>query len=115
MYIKLKKLWAKNLKKIYDWFFPYQIYYKLRDINFHFQKSADVIAKIPTILLSISYKGVKFIDAKTKKVICDHEIGNIFCACQDAQSMNFFAYITRDNQTAKHYCHVFNCRTAVSG
>lgn len=76
------------------------------------KKSADVIAKIPTILLSISYKGVKFIDAKTKKVICDHEIGNIFCACQDAQSMNFFAYITRDNQTAKHYCHVFNCRTA---
>nr|XP_022307379.1 uncharacterized protein LOC111113399 isoform X4 [Crassostrea virginica] len=76
------------------------------------QKSADVIAKIPTILLSISYKGVKFIDAKSKKVICDHEIGNIFCACQDAQSMNFFAYITRDNQTAKHYCHVFSCRTA---
>ncbi|XP_062614190.1 ankyrin repeat and sterile alpha motif domain-containing protein 1B-like isoform X3 [Saccostrea cucullata] len=76
------------------------------------QKSAEVIAKIPTILLSISYKGVKFIDAKSKKVICDHEIGNIFCACQDAQSMNFFAYITRDNQTSRHYCHVFSCRTA---
>ncbi|KAK3101537.1 hypothetical protein FSP39_004282 [Pinctada imbricata] len=74
------------------------------------KKSADVIAKIPTIMLSISYKGVKFIDAKTKKVICDHEIGNIFCACQDAESMNFFAYITRDNQTAQHYCHVFNVR-----
>lgn len=92
----------------------YPIYYMLKEIHAHFQKSADVIAKIPTILLSISYKGVKFIDAKTKKVICDHEIGNIFCACQDAQSMNFFAYITRDNQTAKHYCHVFNCRTSVS-
>ncbi|XP_055998045.1 ankyrin repeat and sterile alpha motif domain-containing protein 1B-like isoform X10 [Ostrea edulis] len=76
------------------------------------KKSADVIAKIPTILLSISFKGVKFIDAKSKKVICDHEIGNIFCACQDAHSMNFFAYITRDNQAAKHYCHVFSCRTA---
>ena len=48
-----------------------------------------------------------------QKVICDHEIGNIFCACQDAESMNFFAYITRDNQTAKHYCHVFNVRNPV--
>lgn len=76
------------------------------------QKSADVIAKIPTIMLSMSYRGVKFIDAKSKKVICDHEIGNIFCACQDAESMNFFAYITRDNQTGKHYCHVFNVRSA---
>ncbi|XP_052064614.1 ankyrin repeat and sterile alpha motif domain-containing protein 1B-like isoform X3 [Mytilus californianus] len=76
------------------------------------QKSADAIAKIPTIMLSISYRGVKFIDAKSKKVICDHEIVNIFCACQDAESMNFFAYITRDNETCKHYCHVFSVRTA---
>ena len=28
--------------------------------------------------------------------------------------MNFFAYITRDNETGKHYCHVFSVRTAVS-
>ncbi|XP_063399610.1 ankyrin repeat and SAM domain-containing protein 1A-like isoform X5 [Mytilus trossulus] len=76
------------------------------------KKSADAIAKIPTIMLSISYRGVKFIDAKSKKVICDHEIVNIFCACQDAESMNFFAYITRDNETCKHYCHVFSVRTA---
>ena len=31
-----------------------------------FQKSADSIAKVPTIVLSISYKGVKFIDAGSK-------------------------------------------------
>ncbi|XP_050410780.1 ankyrin repeat and SAM domain-containing protein 1A isoform X2 [Patella vulgata] len=75
------------------------------------KKSTDVIAKIPTIMLSISYRGVKFIDAKSKKVICDHEIANIFCACQDSEHMNFFAYITKDRETAKHYCHVFSVRS----
>ncbi|XP_069133089.1 ankyrin repeat and sterile alpha motif domain-containing protein 1B-like isoform X3 [Argopecten irradians] len=74
------------------------------------KKSADVIAKIPTIKLAISFRGVKFIDAKSERVICDHEIGNIFCACQDADSMNFFAYITRDNDN--HYCHVFSVKDA---
>ncbi|XP_021352919.1 ankyrin repeat and sterile alpha motif domain-containing protein 1B-like isoform X3 [Mizuhopecten yessoensis] len=74
------------------------------------KKSADVIAKIPTIKLAISFRGVKFIDAKSERVICDHEIGNIFCACQDADSMNFFAYITRDNEN--HYCHVFSVKDA---
>ncbi|ESO83277.1 hypothetical protein LOTGIDRAFT_82148, partial [Lottia gigantea] len=78
---------------------------------FLLQKSSDVIAKIPTIMLSISYRGVKFIDAKSKKVICDHEIANIFCACQDAEHLNFFAYITKDRETAKHYCHVFSVRS----
>ncbi|XP_046569449.1 ankyrin repeat and SAM domain-containing protein 1A-like isoform X4 [Haliotis rubra] len=75
------------------------------------QKSTDVIAKIPTIMLSISYRGVKFIDAKSKKVICDHEIANIFCACQDSEHLNFFAYITKDRETQKHYCHVFSVRS----
>ncbi|XP_060070026.1 uncharacterized protein LOC132550045 [Ylistrum balloti] len=74
------------------------------------EKSADVIAKIPIIKLAISFRGVKFIDAKSERVICDHEIGNIFCACQDADSMNFFAYITRDNDN--HYCHVFSVKDA---
>ncbi|KAL4224939.1 Ankyrin repeat and sterile alpha motif domain-containing protein 1B [Mactra antiquata] len=76
------------------------------------QKSADILAKIPIIMLSISYKGVKFIDAKSKKVICDHEIGNIFCACQDTDNLNFFAYITRDIQTGQHYCHVFSVKSS---
>ena len=49
-----------------------------------------------------------------QKVICDHEIGNIFCACQDTEDLRFFAYITRDIQTAKHYCHVFKVKSSVS-
>ncbi|XP_076471992.1 uncharacterized protein LOC143301522 isoform X2 [Babylonia areolata] len=75
------------------------------------QKSTEVISKIPTIMLSISYKGVKFIDAKSKRVICDHEIANIFCACQDGDHMNFFAYVTKDKETSRHYCHVFSVRS----
>ncbi|KAL3841322.1 hypothetical protein ACJMK2_019484, partial [Sinanodonta woodiana] len=75
------------------------------------KKTSDVISKIPSIMLSISFKGVKFIDAKSKHVICDHEIGNIFCACQDVESLNFFAYITRDVETANHYCHVFSVKS----
>ncbi|XP_053385251.1 ankyrin repeat and sterile alpha motif domain-containing protein 1B-like isoform X2 [Mercenaria mercenaria] len=76
------------------------------------KKSTDILAKIPVIMLSISYKGVKFIDAKSKKVICDHEIGNIFCACQDTDNLNFFAYITRDIETGQHYCHVFSVKSS---
>ncbi|XP_064635654.1 ankyrin repeat and sterile alpha motif domain-containing protein 1B-like isoform X3 [Lineus longissimus] len=75
------------------------------------QKATDQIAKVPMIMLSITFKGVKFIDAKTKKVICEHEIGNIFCACQDSDHLNFFAYITKDLATGKHYCHVFSVKT----
>ncbi|CAL1541469.1 unnamed protein product, partial [Lymnaea stagnalis] len=73
-------------------------------------KSSEVISKIPTIMLSISFKGVKFIDAASKKVVCDHEIANIFCACQDGEHMNFFAYITKDRENGKNYCHVFSVR-----
>ncbi|GFR73442.1 ankyrin repeat and sterile alpha motif domain-containing protein 1B, partial [Elysia marginata] len=75
------------------------------------KKSSAVISKIPTIMLSISFKGVKFIDAVSKKVVCDHEIANIFCACQDGEHMNFFAYITKDHQAGLHYCHVFSVRS----
>ncbi|GFO41662.1 ankyrin repeat and sterile alpha motif domain-containing protein 1b, partial [Plakobranchus ocellatus] len=78
------------------------------------KKSSAVISKIPTIMLSISFKGVKFIDAISKKVVCDHEIANIFCACQDSEHMNFFAYITKDRQANMHYCHVFSVRSRVS-
>ncbi|XP_076451066.1 uncharacterized protein LOC143286967 isoform X2 [Babylonia areolata] len=74
------------------------------------KKSTEVLNKIPTIMLSISYKGVKFIDGKSKKVVCDHEIANIFCACQDGEHMNFFAYVTKDKETSRHYCHVFSVR-----
>lgn len=72
-----------------------------------FKRSTENITRVPNIILSISYRGVKFIDEKSKKVICEHEIGNIFCACQDGDSLNYFAYITRDLESDKHYCHVF--------
>ncbi|GIY05134.1 ankyrin repeat and sterile alpha motif domain-containing protein 1B [Caerostris extrusa] len=63
--------------------------------------------KIPNVILSISHTGVKFIDAQAKKLVCEHEIRNIHCACQDADDLNHFAYITKEHQTANHYCHVF--------
>jgi len=71
------------------------------------KKSSDNILKVPQVILSISYTGVKFIDANSKRVICEHEIGNIFCACQDGDDLNYFAYITKDLDTDRHYCHVF--------
>ncbi|XP_046394168.1 uncharacterized protein LOC124161944 isoform X2 [Ischnura elegans] len=61
----------------------------------------------PEILLSISYSGVKFLNSATKDVVCEHEIRNIHCACQDADDLTHFAYITKDHQSRDHYCHVF--------
>lgn len=40
--------------------------------------------------------------------ICEHEIRNINCACQDADDLSHFAYITKDSDNDTHYCHVFN-------
>lgn len=48
-----------------------------------------------------------------QRVICEHEISNIFCACQDGDNLRFFAYITRDLQNEKHYCHVFCSKSKV--
>lgn len=64
--------------------------------------------KVPTIILSITYKGVKFIDAANKNIIAEHEIRNISCAAQDPEDLCTFAYITKDLQTSHHYCHVFS-------
>lgn len=75
------------------------------------KKSSDSIAKVPSVVLSVSYRGVKFIDARSKHVICEHDISNIFCACQDGENLNYFAYITRDHVTECHYCHVFCVRS----
>ena len=41
----------------------------IHNLPFSFQKSTENIAKVPTIILSISYRGVKFIDAKSKVCI----------------------------------------------
>ncbi|CAG9856297.1 unnamed protein product [Phyllotreta striolata] len=57
------------------------------------------------ICLSVSYKGVKFINPLEKKIICEHEIKNMNCVCQDMESQAFFAYITKDAEA--FYCHVF--------
>ncbi|ELK33782.1 Ankyrin repeat and SAM domain-containing protein 1A [Myotis davidii] len=72
------------------------------------RKSTEHMRKVPTITLSITYKGVKFIDASNKNVIAEHEIRNISCAAQDPEDLCTFAYITKDLQTGHHYCHVFS-------
>uniref|UniRef100_A0A1I8MHD5 Uncharacterized protein n=1 Tax=Musca domestica TaxID=7370 RepID=A0A1I8MHD5_MUSDO len=57
------------------------------------------------VTLAISHHGVEFLDVNTKNTICEHEIQNINCACQDADDLRHFAYITKENEV--HYCHVF--------
>uniref|UniRef100_A0A7N8XZL0 Ankyrin repeat and sterile alpha motif domain containing 1B n=1 Tax=Mastacembelus armatus TaxID=205130 RepID=A0A7N8XZL0_9TELE len=70
-------------------------------------KSTEQMKKVPTIVLSVSYKGVKFIDATNKNIIAEHEIRNISCAAQDPEDLSTFAYITKDLKSSHHYCHVF--------
>ncbi|KAJ7329947.1 hypothetical protein JRQ81_016121 [Phrynocephalus forsythii] len=71
------------------------------------RKSTEQMKKVPIIVLSVSYKGVKFIDATNKNIIAEHEIRNISCAAQDPEDLSTFAYITKDLKTNHHYCHVF--------
>ncbi|XP_024944118.1 uncharacterized protein LOC107271110 isoform X2 [Cephus cinctus] len=61
----------------------------------------------PDITLAISFRGVRFLNALTKEPICEHEIRNIHCACQDADDLTHFAYITKDHASRTHFCHVF--------
>ncbi|CAL4077916.1 unnamed protein product, partial [Meganyctiphanes norvegica] len=75
------------------------------------KKSTAEGAKVPRIILSVSYKGVKFIDAVTQSLVCQHEIRNIHCACQDADDLSHFAYITKDIETKGHYCHIFRVQS----
>ncbi|XP_054153272.1 ankyrin repeat and SAM domain-containing protein 1A-like isoform X2 [Oppia nitens] len=72
------------------------------------RQSTKTIGKIPQIILSISYKGVQFIDAVTQVMVCEHSIRNIQCICQDSEDLNHFAYITKELETNNHYCHVFS-------
>ncbi|XP_048410400.2 ankyrin repeat and sterile alpha motif domain-containing protein 1B isoform X9 [Stegostoma tigrinum] len=71
-------------------------------------RASEQMKKIPTIILSMSYKGVKFIDAANKNIITEHEIRNISCAAQDPEDLSTFAYITKDLKSSYHYCHVFS-------
>lgn len=75
------------------------------------KKTSSDGAKVPKIILSVSYKGVKFMDSNTQTLVCEHEIRNIHCACQDAEDLSHFAYITKDLETKGHYCHVFRVQT----
>ncbi|XP_026318095.1 ankyrin repeat and SAM domain-containing protein 1A-like isoform X3 [Hyposmocoma kahamanoa] len=75
------------------------------------KKSTKEPRDSPDIILSISYRGVKFLNTITKELICEHEIRNIHCACQDADDLTHFAYITKDHATKSHYCHVFRVAT----
>ncbi|XP_076643715.1 ankyrin repeat and sterile alpha motif domain-containing protein 1B isoform X2 [Halictus rubicundus] len=61
----------------------------------------------PDITLAISYRGVRFLNTITNEPICVHEIRNIHCACQDADDLTHFAYITKDHDSPTHFCHVF--------
>ncbi|CAB3359795.1 Hypothetical predicted protein [Cloeon dipterum] len=67
--------------------------------------------KPPEVYLSISYRGVQFLEAESRELVCEHEIRNIHCACQDADDLTHFAYITKDHSTKDHYCHVFCVKT----
>lgn len=68
----------------------------------------------PEVVLVISYRGVRFVDPASGTSVCQHEIRNIDCACQDADDLDYFAYITKDHHTGLHYCHVFNVGSMVS-
>lgn len=62
-------------------------------------------------VLSVANSVLKFL---FQTLVCEHEIRNIHCACQDAEDLSHFAYITKDLETKGHYCHVFRVQTRVS-
>lgn len=72
------------------------------------------LTSTPGIVLEISYRGVKFLTASNRDPVCEHEIRNIHCACQDADDLTHFAYITKDHVSRSHYCHVFCVDSMVS-
>uniref|UniRef100_H3DLS4 Ankyrin repeat and sterile alpha motif domain containing 1Ab n=1 Tax=Tetraodon nigroviridis TaxID=99883 RepID=H3DLS4_TETNG len=88
----------------------------IRDLR-GIESTQDACAKIrkskdsrkgPFVILSITYRGVKFIDAATKTIVAEHEIRNISCAAQDPDDLCTFAYITKDLKSGHHFCHVFS-------
>ncbi|XP_023180898.1 ankyrin repeat and SAM domain-containing protein 1A-like isoform X3 [Xiphophorus maculatus] len=88
----------------------------IRDLR-GIESTQDACAKIrkskdskkgPVVILSITYRGVKFIDAATKMIVAEHEIRNISCAAQDPDDLCTFAYITKDSKSGHHFCHVFS-------
>uniref|UniRef100_A0AAY4D1P1 Ankyrin repeat and sterile alpha motif domain-containing protein 1B n=1 Tax=Denticeps clupeoides TaxID=299321 RepID=A0AAY4D1P1_9TELE len=101
--------WQHHPEKLIFQSCDYEAYVSLgrkRELK-HQPKSTEQMKKVPTIVLSVSYKGVKFIDATNKNIIAEHEIRNISCAAQDPEDLSTFAYITKDLKSSHHYCHVF--------
>jgi hypothetical protein len=75
------------------------------------RESTRHMKKMPLIVLSISAKGVKFIDGDSKMLVQEHDIQTISYCAQDHDDLRTFAYINKDNVTGKHYCHVFQAQT----
>nr|CAD7412052.1 unnamed protein product [Timema poppensis] len=75
------------------------------------KRSTREAKSTPDIVLAISYRGVQFLNTLTQELVCEHEIRNIHCACQDADDLTHFAYITKDHTSKSHYCHVFCVQT----
>ncbi|KAL9955552.1 hypothetical protein ACROYT_G036890 [Oculina patagonica] len=77
--------------------------------------STAKLQKIPSVTLSVSVKGIKFIDARSKIMVSYHDMRNISYITQDPEDRKVFAYIAKDAKTEKHYCHVFRVEsTALS-
>lgn len=73
--------------------------------------STAKLQKIPSVMLSVSVKGIKFIDARSKIMVSNHDIRNISYITQDPEDRRVFAYIAKDAKTENHYCHVFRMDT----
>jgi len=109
----------------------------------HAEQEANSRKQYAGIVLAISLSGVQFLDPFTqvkdfffqtevqildfiiilKETICKHDIRNINWACQDADDLTHFAYITKDQQQQdpssttsedQHFCHVFQVSSMVN-
>ncbi|XP_031548747.1 ankyrin repeat and SAM domain-containing protein 1A-like [Actinia tenebrosa] len=69
--------------------------------------STAKLQKIPSVILAVSVNGIKFIDARTKFVVSNHQMCNVSYITQDPEDKRVFAYIAKDAKVNKHYCHVF--------
>jgi len=69
------------------------------------------VHKMPYIMLSISVRGIDYVDSSSKMIISQYSMNNISFCTEDPNDFQVFAYITRDQQTKKNYCHVFKAES----
>ncbi|XP_048585041.1 ankyrin repeat and sterile alpha motif domain-containing protein 1B isoform X2 [Nematostella vectensis] len=69
--------------------------------------STAKLQKVPSVILSISVNGIKFIDARSRLLVSHHDMKNVSYITQDPEDKCVFAYIAKDAKIDKHYCHVF--------